>query len=197
LIRGGAPQVQAGVEQSNGPTSVYVLPHAEENGSMDAKLKRVLATATDTSSPIVLIRLAVGAIFVLEGALKFAMAERFGTGRFAQIGFPSPDLIAGWVGVWEIACGLLVLIGLGTRLASIPLIIVMIAAIISTKVPMLASQGFGVTANAARLDVAMLLCGIFLLIVGSGPYAIDAVLVRRDEATRREGLHAAPEAARS
>ena len=68
----------------------------------------------------------------------------------------------------------LLLLGLLTRLAAIPLIIVMLVAIFSTKVPILLDKGFWAMAHEARTDLAMLLGSIFLLIVGAGRYSIDA-----------------------
>jgi DoxX len=58
-----------------------------------------------------------------------------GAGRFANIGIPYPDLMGPFVGAVEITCGALVILGLLTRLAAVPLIIIMLVAIVSTKVP--------------------------------------------------------------
>jgi uncharacterized membrane protein YphA (DoxX/SURF4 family) len=90
------------------------------------------------------------------------------------------------VGVIEIVCGALVLVGLFTRLAAIPLIGVMIVAIVSTKIPILLGEGFWgfevrklseygfwSMAHEARTDFAMLLGSAFLLLVGAGPRSID------------------------
>ena len=65
-----------------------------------------------------------------------------GAGRFLRIGIPYPDLMGPFVGVVEIVCGTLIILGLFTRLAAIPLIVIMIVAIISTKVPILLGQDF-------------------------------------------------------
>jgi uncharacterized membrane protein YphA (DoxX/SURF4 family) len=81
--------------------------------------------------------------------------------------------MAPFVGVVEVVCGVLVLIGLGTRLAAIPLIIDMVVALGSTKLPMLLQQGFWKMAHEARTDFAMILGAAFLLRVGAGPCSID------------------------
>jgi len=78
----------------------------------------------------------------------------------------------------EVVCGILVLLGLGTRLAAIPLMIVMVVALLTTKLPVLMNDGFWIAANMARLDVAMLLSSLFLLVTGAGPLALDARLMR-------------------
>lgn len=98
-------------------------------------MKRFLSTHAPTA--VLIIRIMVGAVFVSEGMQKFLLPADVGAGRFAKIGFPSPEIVAPFVGSFEIACGVLVLIGLFTRFAAIPLLIVMITAIATTKVPIL------------------------------------------------------------
>jgi putative oxidoreductase len=149
-----------------------------------------------TSAPrsVILIRLIVGAVFLSEGIQKFLFPADLGVGRFVKIGIPAPEIIAPFVGVIEIICGTLIILGLLTRLAAIALIIDMSVAIISTKIPILLghgiwrfslsklpSYGFWSMAHEARVDYAMLLSSIFLLIVGAGAWSVDArVHCRRD-----------------
>jgi len=97
--------------------------------------------ATDAPTAVILIRLMVGAVFFSEGVQKFLYPGEVGAGRFAKIGIPSPELLAPFVGVVEIVCGLLLIAGLLTRLAAIPLIIDMLVAILSTKIPILLGYG--------------------------------------------------------
>ena len=93
---------------------------------------------------VVLIRLLVGpAVFFPEGLQKLLFADILGAGRFAKIGIPHPDLMGLFVGVIETVCGLLIIVGLLTRLATIPLLIVMIVAVVSTKVPILLGHDVG------------------------------------------------------
>jgi putative oxidoreductase len=127
----------------------------------------------------VLVRLIVGCVFLSEGAQKFMFPESLGVGRFAQIGIPAPELMAPFVGIVEIVCGLLVLVGLFTQLASIPLIIDMLVAICSTKIPVLLEKGFWAMAHEARTDWSMLLGSICLLIVGAGRWSLDTLLAHR------------------
>jgi uncharacterized membrane protein YphA (DoxX/SURF4 family) len=75
---------------------------------------------TDNSKTTILLRLIVGAVFLSEGIQKFLFPELRGAGRFAKIGFPSPEFLGDFVGFFEILCGALLLLGLLTRLASIP-----------------------------------------------------------------------------
>jgi uncharacterized membrane protein YphA (DoxX/SURF4 family) len=136
----------------------------------------------DASAPreVVLVRIVVGCVFLSEGIQKFLYPDALGVGRFAKIGIPAPQVLAPFVGVVEIVCGGLVLIGLLTRLAAVPLIIDMLVAIATTKVPMLMKSGFWAMAHEARVDFSMLLGAIFLLIVGAGALSLDARLAFGD-----------------
>jgi uncharacterized membrane protein YphA (DoxX/SURF4 family) len=48
-------------------------------------------------------------------------ADARGAGRFAKIGIPAPELLGPFVGGVEVVCGTLLLLGLATRLAALPL----------------------------------------------------------------------------
>ncbi|HEV7452724.1 MAG TPA: DoxX family protein [Pseudonocardiaceae bacterium] len=132
---------------------------------------------------VVCVRLLVGLVFFSEGVQKFLFPDNLGPGRFAKIGIPAPEFFATLDGVVEIACGALVVLGLVTRLAAIPLLIDICAAIVLTKIPELRPGGFGGVAgfwgmaHDARTDLAMLLGLIFLLTVGPGRWSLDAKLV--------------------
>jgi putative oxidoreductase len=128
---------------------------------------------TDNSNTTILIRLMVGAVFFSEGIQKFLFPLANGTGRFEKIGLPMPEVMGPLVGTFELICGALILIGLITRTAAIPLIIIMITAIWATKFPLLNNDGFWTMAHAARTDWAMLLGSIFLLIKGGGAWSFD------------------------
>lgn len=130
----------------------------------------------DAPAAVVLIRLLVGMVFLSEGIQKFLFPEALGVGRFVKIGIPVPGFFAPFVGVVEIVCGLLVIIGLMTRLAAVPLLIDILVAIATTKIPMLSQSGFWATAHEARTDYSMLLGLIFLVIVGGGPWSVDGRL---------------------
>ncbi len=125
-----------------------------------------------------LIRLSVGTIFFTQGILKFT-DPHWGVLRFARIGFPYPDFTAHFVGTFEIICGFLVLIGLLTRLGSLPLLIVNLTAIATTKIPELfhTDQGFWFMVSDGRTDFAMFTGIVFLLLVGGGAWALDARIV--------------------
>lgn len=128
---------------------------------------------------ILLVRLMVGVVFLSEGIQKFLYPEIRGVGRFIKIGLPAPEFFGYFVSSFEVVCGVLVLSGLFTRLAAIPLIIIMLVAIISTKIPILINDGFWEMAHASRTDWSMLLGAIFLLIIGAGKYSVDSYLAQK------------------
>ncbi len=134
---------------------------------------------TDNNLATILIRLLVGAVFLSEGIQKFLFPETRGAGRFAKIGLPEPELLGSFVGGFEVICGALILLGLLTRLASLPLIIIMLVAMATTKTDILATKGFWEMLHASRTDWAMLLGSLFLLIKGGGRFSVDWWLCRR------------------
>jgi putative oxidoreductase len=146
---------------------------------------------TRAPTATVLVRLMVGAVFLSEGILKFLYWDDQGAGRFARIGIPMPQVMGPFVGCVEIVCGLLLLIGLLTRLASLVLWINISVAIVSTKIPILLGEGFWgfslpklprygfwAMAHEARTDFCMWTGSLFLVIVGAGIWSLDAMIVR-------------------
>src|SRR5258706_13105335 len=85
------------------------------------------------SSAILAIRFMVGAVFFLEGIKKFIFPDQWGAGRFVTIGIPAPHVMGPFVGAVVIICGLLVLLGLRTSLAAIPLMAVILYAVAPHK----------------------------------------------------------------
>ena len=116
----------------------------------------------------------MGAVFLSEGIQKFLFPNDLGVGRFVKIGIPAPQVMAPFVGVVEIVCGALIILGLLTRFAAIALIIDMLVAISTTKIPIMLKSGFWAMAHESRTDYAMLLGAVFLLIVGAGRASMDA-----------------------
>jgi putative oxidoreductase len=149
--------------------------------------------ATTAPASSILIRFLVGlAVFVPEGIQKLIFPDILGTGRFATIGIPYPEVMGPFVGIVEIVCGALIIAGFLTRLAAIPLIIIMIVALVSTKEPILLGQdfwifhlpkasryGFWSMMHEARTDICMLLASLYLLIAGAGAWSADALISRK------------------
>ena len=85
------------------------------------------------------------------------------------------------MGTFEIVCGVFILLGLLTRFASIPTLMIMIVAISTTKVEILNNEGFWEMMHASRTDWAMLLGSLFLIIKGGGRYSLDWHITNRKE----------------
>jgi len=119
-------------------------------------------------------RLIVGLVFLSEGIQKFLFPELLGAGRFEKIGFANPEFLASFVASFEIVCGTLILIGFSVRIAAIPLLIIIVTAIVTTKIPILTEKGFWSMAHEARTDFAMTLLLIHLLIFGGGRRSVDS-----------------------
>ena len=155
-------------------------------------------TQSPTSGPrsSLVIRLMAGGVFFSEGLLKFAYANQ-GVGRFTKLGMPLPGVLAPAIAMLEIVGGLLLVSGAGTRLISIPFIVEMVVAILSTKIglyfgtsplPKPAAppfSGWWAVLHESRSDYAQLLSCLFLLFSGPGPWSVDALLRRWRGAPRR------------
>jgi putative oxidoreductase len=145
---------------------------------------------TDAPAATIALRLMAGGVFFWEGLLKFVYANQ-GVGRFTKIGMPFPEMTATFVAWVEIVGGLLLLAGFLTRYVAFTFIIQMVVAILSTKIGVFLGNsplpappappvvGFWAVLHEIRSDYAQLLTSIFLLIAGSGPWSLDALLARR------------------
>lgn len=136
-------------------------------------IQKALAT---NHTPTIIVRLTVGFIFISEGIQKFIFPDTLGVGRFTTIGFGNPEFWASFTACFEIICGLLLLMGLLTRFATIPLLIIMATAFITTKWTILMHKGFFPFAHEYRTDFAMTMLLIYLLIQGGGRKSMDEKL---------------------
>ncbi len=127
----------------------------------------------------ILIRLMVGVIFISEGIQKYLFSELRGVGRFISIGIPYPEIMGPIVGLFEIVCGIFVLIGLYTRKAALPLLVIMLVAILTTKIPIALESGFWQMAHDGRTDYSMFMGSLYLLFAGAGTWSVDAVLAKK------------------
>jgi putative oxidoreductase len=156
-------------------------------GKEDQMFKRELFLNFSGPTSVILIRFMVGGVFLSEGIQKFLFPDALGVGRFIKIGIPSPELMAPFVGIVEIVCGLLMILGLATKMAAIPLLINISVAILTTKIPLLAKSGFWSTIHEARTDYCMFLGLLFLIIAGGGNASLDAQIHIARDSRRVQG----------
>jgi len=138
----------------------------------------------------ILIRLMAGSVFFWEGVLKFVYVNQ-GVGRFTKLGIPFPDSTATFIGGLEIVGGLLIILGLGTRIVAVPFLIEMVVAMLSTKIglylgtsplplpPSPPVTGFWAVLHEVRSEYAQLLTIGFLFWAGPGPWSLDRLLARK------------------
>jgi putative oxidoreductase len=126
--------------------------------------------------PLTVSRFAVGWIFFQSGWGKLHDLSKV-TDFFTQLGLPAPAFQAAFTSTTEFVCGALLLLGLGTRLAAVPLIITMVVAIRTALWDQVDSLGalFGL----AEFLYIVLLLG--LATNGAGPLSIDWLLEHRAE----------------
>jgi uncharacterized membrane protein YphA (DoxX/SURF4 family) len=122
---------------------------------------------------ILCVRILVGWVFLSEGIQKLLFPAALGAGRFLKIGIPAPAFTGPFVGVVEIVCGTLLIVGLFTILATVPLFIDIAVAIATTKIPMLLKHGFWAAMHEARTDFCMLVGLIAIALLGAGALSVD------------------------
>ncbi len=130
-----------------------------------------------TASDLGLLALRVGlaAVFVVHGYVKLFGGHDRTVALFMTVNIPAPEVMAWVVGVLELAGGLALAVGLGTRVAAGLLAADMAVAIARVRWP----QGF---LGAAEFEVVLLLACLALFGTGSGRISLDAGLSLRRSA---------------
>jgi putative oxidoreductase len=166
---------------------------------MNSIIQRLLKPPVDGPAATIWLRIMWGGVFLWEGILKFVYAHQ-GVGGFTKLGLPFPGATADFIAVLEIVGGILLLLGLGTRLIAIPFMIEMLVAMLVTKISLFLGTsplppppapplvGFWAVLHEIRSEYAQLLTVPFLFIAGPERLSLDAVLGRR----RQTALPRAP-----
>lgn len=140
----------------------------------DKKMKKLFKTnpsGTQINVALLIARIAMGGLMLVHGLPKLEMLFSGDPIQFASVFGMSETLSLGLAVFAEVFCSLLILIGLGTRLASLPLIFTMITAVLIVH----ADDPF----STQEMGVHYLLMYVVLLILGSGKYSLDALLFKK------------------
>jgi len=132
-----------------------------------------MGSGARSSFGLLLLRLLVGWVFLSEGIQKFLFPAALGAGRFAKIGIPYPRFTGPFVGVVEIVCGAMLILGIATMYAVVPLLFDIGVAIATTKWPMVGKQGFWAAMHEGRTDFCMVLGLIAIACLGAGSWSFD------------------------
>jgi putative oxidoreductase len=119
-------------------------------------------------------RLAVGLLFVSTGWGKVHDLDKV-THFFTELGIPAPHFHAVVVSFSELVCGSLLVVGLLTRLATVPLIVSMIVAILTAK----RADLHGLFDLVGFDEFTYLVVLVMIAILGPGSAALDTVVARR------------------
>jgi putative oxidoreductase len=131
-----------------------------------------IGTAMRWAGPTVA-RLTIGIVFVQSGWGKLHDLEKV-TGYFTELGIPAPAFQALLASNAELFCGGLVLLGLATRFAAVPLIITMCVAIRTA----LWDQVDGLASLVGLNEFAYVALLVYLATEGAGPLSLDALIAR-------------------
>jgi putative oxidoreductase len=170
---------------SRGVASPTMIAHQETN-TMPISLKALyqralrLCAKLDWIGPLV-VRLIIGVAFFFDGKGKLGNLDMV-TGNFEKLDIPFPHANAVFVSVVELVCGLLLVIGLGTRIAALLLTATMLVAFVTAIVP---STEF--LDLFSSLELTYMAIFVWLIVSGGGPISIDYLLARRGQAATHTG----------
>jgi putative oxidoreductase len=130
--------------------------------------------AVAQSAMLLLLRLIYGWQFMMTGRGKLLNLERT-TQFFTELGIPAPGFHALLVGGIEMVGGALLVAGLGTRLAAVPLSVSMVVAYLTAH----RDEAFlSIDDFTSQAPYQFLLACLILLAFGPGRVALDALIAR-------------------
>lgn len=132
-------------------------------------------TQPQLAAGLLVLRLALGAVFIVHGGQKlFVMGPGGTAGMLQQMGVPVANVVGPLLSIVEPLAGVCVLLGLLTRLAGLAIALDMLGAILVFHI----HNGFFVPMG---VEFVMVNCaiGFALAMVGAGRYSFDNIIAQR------------------
>ncbi len=133
---------------------------------------RIVAGYFSWAAPLA-VRIVVGGVFMGTGWTKLQNLPGI-TRNFAAMGIPAPEILTPFVSGVEFVGGILLLLGLLTRFASVPLMIVMVVAIVAAK----RSNIDSLETLLGFEEVSYFVMFAWLAIAGPGPISLDHLVLK-------------------
>lgn len=147
--------------------------------------RRVRSWPTSPALALLVLRIALGAVFIAHGAQKLFVYGFAGTsGSFADMGVPLAPITGPLVGLVEFIGGMLLVLGLGTRFVAAALALDMIVAVCLVHLP------FGIFSadGGYELPLALAAGATALILAGPGRISVDAALTAHSRLTRTDDV---------
>ncbi len=132
------------------------------------------------------VRITVGIVFMGTGWTKLTHLAKI-TENFRGLGIPAPEILTPFVSGVEFFGGILLLLGLLTRFASVPLMITMVVAIMSAKTDDIDS----LESFLGLEEVSYFVMFAWLGIAGPGPVSLDHFILKAFRPSRLPAEHGA------
>ncbi len=129
-----------------------------------------------TDPGLLLLRIGVGLVFVVHGWSKLSDGPEAFAGMLSGLGVAAPDVVSWLVTVAELVGGSAILLGLLTRLATLPLVATLIGAILMVKTDLGIIAPAGAPMPGAELDIALLAGLLGILLLGPGRLSVDRAI---------------------
>jgi putative oxidoreductase len=126
------------------------------------------------SLPLLLLRLILAYGFFMPATMKWKNIQSISE-WFTNLGIPAPTFTAHLVATTETIGAILLILGLGTRLISVPLIITLLVAIVTVHW----SNGFEASENGFEIPLYYILMLLTLVIFGSGKISLDYLISKK------------------
>jgi putative oxidoreductase len=123
--------------------------------------------------PLLMCRIVLGWEFTVSGWGKVHRLSPF-VGFFRELGIPLPEFTARWVAGCELVCGALLLVGLFSRLATLPLLVTMVVAVATSK----QDQIHSLSDLFFQVEVAYICMLFFIAMLGPGAVSLDGLIAR-------------------